>query len=117
MLELYENIRALRVAKGLTQSQLAEKCGYSDKTMISKIEHGEIDLPISKIVTIANALDVPPNELLGDGFILLDEVKPRNHDYLKAYYDFFTKYYKLDKSTKDVIERLLETYKTTPPDK
>ena len=44
MLKLYENIKENRVAKGWSQSELARRVGYSDKSMISKIEKGVVDL-------------------------------------------------------------------------
>lgn len=65
MLDLYVNIKKRREELGLTQSRLAELAGYADKTMISKIEKGTIDLPQSKIVLIAEALRTTPKELMG----------------------------------------------------
>lgn len=65
MLDLYLNIKKRREELGLTQSKLAEMSGYADKTMISKIEKGTIDLAQSKIVAIANALKTTPRELMG----------------------------------------------------
>ena len=43
-------IRAARLAAGMTQKELAEKSGYTFSS-ISRIEKGEIDLPISKVKT------------------------------------------------------------------
>lgn len=65
MLELYRNIKMRREALGLTQAQLAELSGYADKTMISKIEKGAVDLSQSKIVAIAAALKTTPRALMG----------------------------------------------------
>ena len=65
MLKLYENIKSRRLELGLTQSQLAEKLGYADKSMIAKIEAGQVDLPLSKISAFAKALYVEPGELMG----------------------------------------------------
>ena len=65
MLDLYRNIRMRREALGLTQTQLAELSGYADKTMISKIEKGAVDLSQSKIVAIAAALKTTPRALMG----------------------------------------------------
>ena len=65
MLDLYKNIKARREELGLTQAQLAEKIGYADKTMISKIEKGSVDLSQSKISTIAEALKTTPARLMG----------------------------------------------------
>lgn len=65
MLELYVNIRKRREELGLNQTQLAKLIGYADKTMISKIEKGQVDLPQSKIVIIADALRTTPAALMG----------------------------------------------------
>lgn len=48
MLELYTNIKKRRKALGLTQTDLALKLGYADKSMIAKIESGNIDLATIK---------------------------------------------------------------------
>ena len=47
-MELYDNIKTLRKARGLTQEQLAKLTGYSDRTSIAKIESGSIDIPQSR---------------------------------------------------------------------
>lgn len=65
MLKLYENIKNRRLELGLTQTQLADKLGYADKSMIAKIEKGSIDLPQSKILAFANALKLAPGDLMG----------------------------------------------------
>ena len=66
MLELYKNIRELRQEQGLTQAELAKRTGYSDKSMIAKIESGKIDLPLSKVEIFADALNTTPVELMGE---------------------------------------------------
>lgn len=65
MLDLYKNIKKFRIEQHLTQEKLAEKTGYSDKSMIAKIEKGLIDLPQSKIEQFAEALNVTPAYLMG----------------------------------------------------
>lgn len=50
MLQLYKNIKNRRTELHLTQSELADKMGYADKSMIAKIEKGLVDLPQSKIL-------------------------------------------------------------------
>ena len=70
MLSLYRNIRNRRIELGLSQSELAKKMGYKDKTMISHIENGHVDLPASRIMAFAKALDIDPIELFGlDGLV------------------------------------------------
>lgn len=65
MLELYTNIRRRRKALGLTQTELAEKTGYADKSMIARIEQGSVDLPQSKIEVFAKALRTTAPDLMG----------------------------------------------------
>ena len=65
MLELYENIRARRIALHMTQQELAKKLGYKSTSTIAKIESGENDIPQAKIAAFAAALDTTPAELMG----------------------------------------------------
>lgn len=65
MLELYKNIKKRREELGLSQDALAKKVGYTDRSSIAKIESGKVDLPQSKILEIAEALRIPPGELMG----------------------------------------------------
>lgn len=65
MLQLYKNIKSRRTELHLTQSELADKMGYADKSMIAKIEKGLVDLPQSKILAFAKALETTPSCLMG----------------------------------------------------
>ena len=65
MIELYTNIKNRRIELNITQSDLALKTGYADKSMIAKIEKGQIDLPYSKIAVFAKALDTTSRCLMG----------------------------------------------------
>ena len=58
-------IKAARLAAGMTQKELGDKAGYTFST-ISRIEKGEIDLPISKVKTFSNVLHVPVDYIIGD---------------------------------------------------
>lgn len=73
-MEIYDNIRRLRTEKKMSQQELAEKTGYTDRSSIAKIEHGEVDLPQSKIVLFAKALGTMPGELMGDDGIIRPEM-------------------------------------------
>lgn len=64
MLTLYENIKTRREALGLTKSALAELIGY-DRSMITKVEQGKVDLTQSKILAFAEALKTTPSQLMG----------------------------------------------------
>lgn len=62
--ELGERVKTARLKKSMSQTRLAEIVGYKDKTAISKIEYGKMDIPQSKLVAIAEALDVSVSYLL-----------------------------------------------------
>ena len=65
MAELYKNIKKLRQQKGWSQEHLAELMGYSGRSMISKIERGEIDLTQSRIKQFADIFKISPDDLMG----------------------------------------------------
>lgn len=61
-----KRIRSLREFNKLSQTELAIKVGYKDKTSIAKIEAGKVDLPQSKIFSFAKNLGTTPSYILGD---------------------------------------------------
>ena len=65
MFPLYKNIKEFRLKMGLSQADLAEMTGYTDRSSIAKIENGEVDLQQSKIALFAKALHTTPQILLG----------------------------------------------------
>ena len=65
MIKLYQNIKRYRDMLNISQEELADKMHYSDKSMISKIENGKIDLSLSKIIMFAEVLNVDPDILIG----------------------------------------------------
>jgi transcriptional regulator with XRE-family HTH domain len=58
-----ENVRCLRAARRVTQTQVAEQCGIF-RTYLSRIESGEANPSLTVIVALAEALEVLPHELL-----------------------------------------------------
>lgn len=65
MIELYKNIKRLREERGLSQEALAKLTGYSDRSSITKIEKGLVDLQQSKIEVFAKALGTTASDLMG----------------------------------------------------
>ena len=65
MTEIGKNIMFRRKELGLTQTELATKMGYKSKSTINKIENGTNDIPQSKIVKFAEALETTPAALMG----------------------------------------------------
>lgn len=58
-------LREMRTAAGLTQAQLAGKCGLH-RTFVGSVERGERNLALLSLRRIAKALRVSPGELLVD---------------------------------------------------
>lgn len=65
MSEIYDRIKQRRLELGLTVEELAQKMGYKDKSSISKIENGKADIPQSKVVAFARALNTTTAFLIG----------------------------------------------------
>lgn len=60
-----KNIRRRRIELGLSQEELAERCGFKSKSSINKMESGVQGLPQSKIVAVAKALETTPGYIMG----------------------------------------------------
>lgn len=73
MSTIYERIRARRIELGLTVEELAKKMGYKDKSSISKIENRKADIPQSKVIAFARALNTTTAYLMG-----IDTAKERS---------------------------------------
>lgn len=57
-----DRVRALRIARGLSQEQLAERAGLH-RTYISSLERGQRNVGLDNIHAIAQALEVRPSQL------------------------------------------------------
>lgn len=60
-----ENLAEIRIKKGMTQAELAEACGVTQKT-ISALEVDRRKPSYDLLLKLTKALDVTPNELLTD---------------------------------------------------
>lgn len=54
---LGKRIALYREIAGLTQTELADKVGYKDRTSITKIENGTVKIPMKKLQAIAKELN------------------------------------------------------------
>lgn len=91
MSEIYKRIKMRRQELGLTIEELAKKMGYKDKSSISKIENGKADIPQSKVVAFARALNTTTSYLVGADEISthqndMNTDKTRNQE-IKAFFD------------------------------
>ncbi len=101
MATLYDRIKSRRTELGLTVEELAHKMGYKDKSSISKIENGKADIPQSKIVAFAEALETTPACLMGWDKKEEIELSAEEIELIK-------KYRKTSKKNKNVVLTLLE---------
>lgn len=62
-LALCSRIRALRESRGLTQIQAADSL-YISQAAYSRLEKGEIELPMSKMFALSDLYGVPLEELV-----------------------------------------------------
>lgn len=60
-----DRIRLRRNYLGLSQTELAKKASYNDKTAISKIENAGNDITMKQVRRLAKALEVTPEYLMG----------------------------------------------------
>ena len=65
LISIGARIKGRRESLNMTQAELGMKVGYTSRSSINKVELGLVDLPQSKIVAIANALDVSISYLMG----------------------------------------------------
>jgi transcriptional regulator with XRE-family HTH domain len=63
---LAENVRTLRLAKGLSQEQLAEICDLH-RTYIGSVERGERNVTLSTLEVLSRGLGIGVPELLSKG--------------------------------------------------
>ncbi|MEH7547752.1 helix-turn-helix domain-containing protein [Neobacillus vireti] len=83
-------VRFIRKAKGLTQEDLAEKCGLQ-YTYIGGIERGERNVSLQTIEKLAEGLAVPPYELLKPNDINNEEIFKENIKIVEIYQDLLLK--------------------------
>ena len=63
-MKIGERVRNRRIELDITQEELAQKLGYSDKSSISRIEKSS-KLTLNKVQLLADALNVSPSYLMG----------------------------------------------------
>lgn len=60
---LGETVRRLREYEGISQEELADRCGLH-RTYVGSVERGERNVSLANIVRLAKALKVSPSSLL-----------------------------------------------------
>lgn len=54
-------LKQLRIKKGYTQEEMADKLGYKDKSGYNHLENGNVKLSISRAMEIAKIFNVNPS--------------------------------------------------------
>lgn len=62
----YLKMREIRIEKGITQSFIAKKLGFSSSQAYANIEYGKTELKFDVAVRAASILNVPIQAFLGD---------------------------------------------------
>jgi len=95
-------IKLRRAVIGLSQTELAERLGYSNKTIISKIESGKNEPPLSKVKAFADALETTVAYLMG--------WTENEFDLTQEEYELICKYRKADRHDKETVKQVLSRY-------
>lgn len=100
-MEWFERIKMLRKQRGWSQDTLAQRAGYTDRSMISKIEKGGVDLQRSQFIKFADIFDVSPSWLLGSV-----EEQQEEDDGLE---ELIAKYKQLDDEGKEMVHERIDS--------
>lgn len=101
-----DRIREIRVSLEISQTELAKRAGYSDKTRISKIENSGNEISMKQVKRIAKALNV-------DSAFLMGWKQPEDTDQAKEIRSaYLTNTFKLSDDEVELIEayRLLDKH-------
>lgn len=64
MIALAERLKILRIAKGITQVDMAKELGCTEQHY-QRIEYGKINIPTSTLIALANYFEVSLDYLVG----------------------------------------------------
>lgn len=92
-----ERIKKYRLLNNLTQSDLSDKIGVTDK-YISLIERGHTKISLPRLAKISNALKV-------DITVLLKNVDDYSEDYLSS--DIIARLSKMSPKTKKLVHKII----------
>lgn len=99
-----EKIRARRIELGMSQEELGKKLGYKSRVSVNKFEKCR-DLPLPKVIAMAEALDVSPEWLCGwdddSGDKMYIEVT-------REEYDLLTTFRTVEEAKRGMLKRMLE---------
>lgn len=89
LIDIGNKLYIIRKQRGLTQAQVAEASGLSDRTY-ADIERGSVNMRIESVLKICEALGITPNDIFversdlidGDASIIerLDSLSPKHRE-------------------------------------
>ena len=103
-----ERIKNRREELGMTQDELARKCGYKSRSSINKIELSR-DLPLKKVSLMADVLQTTPGYLMGWEDMACDYVADAGGN------DIFIELKKLHPTEAKKFAGLYEMYQNASP--
>lgn len=99
------NIKELRKLRGISQEELADLVGYTNKSAVSRMEKGEWTPSPEKLEKIAEVLQATPEEIQGDAKNYeLTKAKLRQ----KAYSEFQTLFSLSSKATPEQLQSAID---------
>lgn len=84
---MYDRIRELRLEQNMSQEDLAHKVGYKGRSMIARVESGQVDISQSKVKAFANALHTTIDYLMDDAMPIHPEVIHLLEDRIRPFED------------------------------
>lgn len=101
---LGKKIKERRIELGMSQDELAQKLGYTHRSTISRIERDLTNPPLTKLIAYAEALDMPPEELIDcvdDDALVADSNIHNNSQTAKFQNSMYDRYHALFDLVKD----------------
>lgn len=108
-----DRIREKRISLDLSQTELAKRAGYTDRTTISKLEHMGNDITMKQVKRVAEALGVSSAYLMGwdnDNNVNIDVEDNANNVVRARALLMYEKYLSADKDIQNVVETLLKIH-------
>ena len=96
-------VKLKRSSLGMSQTDLAKKLGYSEKSAISKIESGNAEPPLSKLESFADALETSVAYLMG--------WENKETDITEEEYEMICRYRRASEYHKGKVDAILEDYR------
>ena len=105
-----DRIKKKRLELGMSQDELAKKCGYKSRSSINKIELSR-DMPLNKVEMIAKALLIEPSVLMGwedENVIEVAQTDVALSNMESRLKEYALKLNELSKDKQELVEKLID---------